>query len=76
MITRTTCILAVLSSLMGGCASYQSDDAIVRDALLEREAAYVRVAKAITHYCSVTTDTLDSKQACILERRLSLLQMQ
>ncbi len=76
MIKRTAAMLAILSFLIGGCAAYQSDDAFVREALQEREAAYVRVAKAITHYCSVSTDTLDSRQACILERRLSLLQVE
>lgn len=76
MITRIAPILAILSSLIGGCAASHSDDAVVREALQEREAAYVRVAKAITHYCSVSTDTLDSRQACILERRLSLLQIE
>lgn len=76
MITRTAVMLAILSSLLGGCAAYNSDDAFVMEALREREAAYVRLAKAISHYCSVSTDTLDSRQACILERRLSLLQIE
>ena len=76
MFMRIAPVLVILSSLMAGCASSQSDDAIVKQAVLEREAAYVRVAKAITHYCSVTHDTLDSRQTCILERRLSLLQIQ
>ena len=74
MITRTSHILTILSALLGaGCATSHSDDGLVRDALREREAAYVRVAKAITHYCSVSTDTVDARQACILERRLSLV---
>lgn len=75
MIKQTAAMLAILSFLTGGCAAYHSDDAFVREALQEREAAYMRVAKAITHYCSVSTETLDSKQACILERQLSLLQV-
>ena len=78
MYMRIASVLVILSSLMAGCASSQSqsDDAILEQAVLEREAAYVRVAKAITHYCSVTHHTLDSRQACILEHRLPLLQIQ
>ena len=76
MIMQTTAMLAFLIFLIGGCVAYHSDDAFVREALQEREVAYIRVAKAITHYCSVSTDTLDSRQACIMERRLSLLQIE
>jgi hypothetical protein len=77
MIMRTTAaMLAILSFLIGGCAAYHSDDTFVREALQERDAAYIRGAKAITHYCAVSTDTPDSRQACILERRLSLLQVE
>ena len=76
MYIRIAPVLVILSSLMAGCASSPSDDAIVKQAVMEKEAAYVRVAKAITHYCSVTHDTLDSRQACILEHRLPLLQIQ
>jgi len=75
MYMRIAPMLVILSSLMAGCAS-SSDDAIVKQAVLERDTAYVRVAKAITHYCSVTHDTLDSRQACILEHRLPLRQIQ
>ena len=76
MYMRIAPVLVILSSLMAGCASSPSGDAIVKQAVMEKEAAYVRVAKAITHYCSVTHDTLDSRQACILEHRLPLLQIQ
>ena len=76
MYIRIAPVLVILSSLMAGCASSPSDDAIVKQAVMEKEAAYVRVAKAITHYCSITHDTLDSRQACILEHRLPLLQIQ
>lgn len=76
MIARTAAVLAISSFVIVGCAAYQSDDVLIRKALQEREAAYTRVAKAITHYCSVSTETLDSRQACILERRLSSLQIE
>jgi hypothetical protein len=66
----------LLTSILGGCASYSSQDAVIKEALQEREEAYIRLAKAITSYCSVSTETLDARQACIVERRLSVLQLQ
>lgn len=62
--------LLLVSIILGGCA-YSSEDAVVRQALQEKDAAYVRLAKAITSYCSVSTETIDARQACILERRLA-----
>jgi hypothetical protein len=72
--TRDAAGLLCLSLILGGCASYSSQDAVIKEALQEREEAYVRLAKAITSYCSVSTETVDARQACIVERRLSLLQ--
>jgi hypothetical protein len=64
--------LLVLSGVLGGCTSYNSENVVIREALQEKEAAYIRLAKAITSYCSVSTDTLDARQTCILERRLAV----
>lgn len=72
--SNRTIIITTLSVLLGGCAASHSDDVFVKGALHEREAAYIRLAKAITRYCSVSTDTLESRHTCILEQRLSLLQ--
>jgi len=63
--------LLLVSCTLAGCASQRSDDVTVGQALLERDAAYVRLAKAITSYCAVSTETIGARQACILERRLS-----
>ena len=63
--------LLLVGCIVGGCASYSSEDAVVRQALQEKETAYIRLAKAITSYCSVTTVTIDAKESCILERRLA-----
>jgi hypothetical protein len=64
--------LLLLSCTFGGCAS--SDDVVLREALQERDAAYIRLAKAITSYCSVSAETMDARHTCILERRLALEQ--
>ena len=61
----------LVSCILGGCASYGSEETAVRQALQEKEAAYIRLAKAITSYCSVTTQTMDARQSCIVERRLN-----
>lgn len=71
---RQAAKLLLISSIFGGCASYSSEDAVIKEALQEREAAYIRLAKAITSYCSASTETLDARQACIMERRLSVPQ--
>jgi hypothetical protein len=73
MIKRTVAMAIVSMPLLSGCAAYISDDAFLTQALQEREAAYTRLAKAITRYCTVTTDTLEARHACISEQHLLLL---
>jgi hypothetical protein len=68
---RNAAKLLLASLILGGCASYNSQGGEIKEALQERDAAYIRLARAITSYCSVSTDTLEARQACILERRLS-----
>jgi hypothetical protein len=73
MNTRDAAKLLLASLILGGCASYNLQEAEIKEALRERNAAYIRLAKAITSYCSVSTETIDARQACIVERRLSQL---
>jgi hypothetical protein len=61
--------LLLLSCTLGGCALYSSEEVVIKQAFQERDAAYVRLAKAITSYCSVSTKTVDARDTCILERR-------
>ena len=63
--------LLFVSGILGGCASYSSEDAAVRQAVQEKETAYIRLAKAITSYCSASTVTMDARHTCIVERRLA-----
>jgi len=65
--------LLLLSCTFGGCG-FGSEDVVIRQAVQERDAAYIRLAKAITSYCSVSAETVDARQTCILERRLALEQ--
>jgi hypothetical protein len=68
-------ILAMISGvLLSGCAAAHVDDGLVKGALQERDAASVRLAKAITRYCTVNTDTLESRHNCIVEQRLLVAQ--
>lgn len=72
----TVITIAILGPLLAGCATYQPHEAIVREAVHERDEAYARLAKAITHYCTVSTDTLSSRQACMVEQHLSSLRIE
>lgn len=63
-------------SLTGGCAVQRTDDGLLKLALQERAAASMQLAKAITRYCSVTTETLLARDACLLEQRLAALQQE
>jgi hypothetical protein len=63
----------ILCLMAGGCASHQPDNDLLREAHEERAAASIRLAKAITRYCLVTSDTVDARHTCIVDRRLSLL---
>jgi hypothetical protein len=75
MTTHTATIFAIISlcALSGGCI-HHLDEMLVEEALQERDAAQVRLAKAITHYCSVTTETINSRDACIVDRHLASLE--
>lgn len=69
---RTIVAIALFVSL-GGCAISRLDDVAMKEALQERQAASIRLSKAIMRYCAVRTDTLESRNTCILEQRLLLL---
>lgn len=71
--TVTTFAIFSLCVLSGGCI-HHPDKMLVEEALQERDAAQVRLAKAITHYCSVTTETINSRDACILDQHLASLE--
>ena len=67
---------AVIPALVAldGCTPRPVDEALLQEALAERAVASVRLAKAITRLCSVSTETLTERDACILDRRLALSQ--
>jgi hypothetical protein len=67
--------LVLISCILGGCATHSAEDVVI-GALQDRDTAYVRLAKAITAYCSASTETMDARQTCILERRLAAEQPQ
>lgn len=71
--TVATFAIFSLCVLSGGCI-HHPEEILVKQALQERDAARVRLAKAITHYCSVTTETINSRDACILDRHLASLE--
>jgi hypothetical protein len=74
MLKRAVALLLITGPLWG-CADKGYDDALVREALQEREAAYARLAKAISTYCSARDEFLEARTNCILEKRLDLLRI-
>lgn len=66
----------VMGCISAGCTAQRADDAFLKEALDERAAASARLAKAITHYCALTNDRLRDRDACILDRRLSVLRLE
>ncbi|MEX5216270.1 MAG: hypothetical protein NW701_00430 [Nitrospira sp.] len=73
MIHRIITIM-IAGVLLSGCTAAYVDDGLVKEALLERETASIRLAKAITRYCAASTDTLESRHNCIVEQRLLSVQ--
>ena len=71
---RLCSTLLVMSCVLGGCAPYAAEEGHVKEALQQKEAAYIRLAKAITSYCTTNTETLDARDACIVEQRLLTLE--
>ncbi|MGH7207174.1 MAG: hypothetical protein ACREI2_13310 [Nitrospiraceae bacterium] len=75
MLKRAVTLLLIAGPLWG-CAEKGYHDALVREALQERHAAYARLAKAIAAYCSVANESLETRTNCVLEKRLELLRIQ
>jgi hypothetical protein len=72
MITRIMALLLFAGSVWG-CAASVHEDALVRDAFQEREAAYMKLARAMTSYCAIKHPSLEARQACLVDKRLELL---
>lgn len=75
MTKHTVTAFAIFSIcvLSGGCA-HHPEEMLLEEAFQEREAAQIQLAKAITRYCSVTTETINSRDACIVDRHLASLE--
>ena len=60
--------------LLWGCAGsvktegIEDEQIFLREALQERAAAYARLAKAISVYCSVRYASPEAKQSCVLDK--------
>jgi hypothetical protein len=64
-------VIMLILLIAGGCVASHPDLETARE---EKAAASIRLAKAITQYCSVASDTINARDACIVDRRLSILQ--
>ena len=69
--SRTAKLAMIMLILIAtGCAAPNTDNAFLEKAREERAAASIRLAKAITQYCSVASHTINARDACIVDRRL------
>ncbi|HJT19072.1 MAG TPA: hypothetical protein VJ746_01300 [Nitrospira sp.] len=67
-------LVSIVPVLGVGCAGPTRDPevALLHEAQEEKAAASLRLAKAITRYCSATAASLDARHACIVDRRLAV----
>lgn len=72
MITRVMVLLLFAGSIWG-CVASARDDVSLRDAFQEREAAYAKLANAMTTYCAVRHSSLEVRQTCVVDKRVELL---
>ncbi|MEW6543288.1 MAG: hypothetical protein AB1411_06715 [Nitrospirota bacterium] len=63
-------VILLLAGLLCGCAASFRDEALVRDAMREREAAYAELTQAMTTYCSARHASFEARQACEIDKRL------
>lgn len=68
-------VLILLAVLAGCAAGRPAEDIALKDAQAERTAAAVRLAKALTRYCTVVTDTLRARDGCLVEQQFSALDL-
>lgn len=67
-------LLVLFAASVCGCAGV-GQDASMQAALQERDAAYVRLAKAIGAYCAARYDSFEARQNCLFETYLQVQSM-
>jgi hypothetical protein len=69
---RVAIWLLLIAAPLWGCATQDSPEVLLRQALQERDAAYLRLTSAIGRYCSVVNNSFESSQSCVLEKLTAL----
>jgi hypothetical protein len=64
--------LLLIAAPLWGCATQDSPKVLLRQALQERDAAYLRLTNVIGRYCSVVNNSFESTQSCVLEKLTAL----
>jgi len=59
-----------------GCTTQDYTEASVRQALHERDAAYVKLTQVIARYCRVANESPEERQSCIAEKLTALREEQ
>ncbi len=64
--------LLLIAAPLWGCATQDSPEVLLRQALQERDAAYLRLTNVIGRYCSLVNNSFESTQSCVLEKLTAL----
>lgn len=60
--------LLLMAAPLWGCATQDALEVVPRQALQERDAAYLRLTTAIGRYCSVVNNSFERTQSCVFEK--------
>ncbi|HXX75984.1 MAG TPA: hypothetical protein VEI50_12720 [Nitrospiraceae bacterium] len=60
--------LLLIAAPLWGCATQNSPEVLLNQALRDQDAAYLRLTNAIGRYCSVSNNSFESSQNCVLEK--------
>jgi hypothetical protein len=64
--------LLLITAALWGCATPDSPAVLPRTALQEQDAAYLRLITVIGRYCSLSHNSFEASQSCVLEKLTAL----
>ena len=71
-VEKDAVLLVLFAASIWGCAGLGLEGASMQAALQERDAAYVRLAKAIGAYCAARYDSFEARQNCLFKTHLQV----
>jgi hypothetical protein len=73
--TERSLAIWLLSISLSACAAIGPAEGPIEQAFQEREAAYARLEKAVTTFCSAKHPTAEARNDCMVENRTALLRL-